>query len=177
MKGAAQAVEEFAHAAAREPSTEGLLDPVAHLGGRLEAAGGDFAFEEVELRRLESARVALVLQGAEGVQTAALVEIEPVADRAWTDTEQGSNLLRGLALVQPQQGGQAVMNADVFLVAAFFFDLLAQQGIQSETSRRVLQGSFSSAAGEVPSYSCYSEEKLEDRQYITSARKLLTELM
>jgi hypothetical protein len=45
MKGAAQAMQQFAHAAWGEPSTEGFLDPVARLGGRVEAPGGDLALE------------------------------------------------------------------------------------------------------------------------------------
>jgi len=45
-------MQQFAHAAWGEPSTEGLLDPVARLGGRVEAASGDLAFEVVELYRL-----------------------------------------------------------------------------------------------------------------------------
>src|SRR5262249_26083348 len=87
VEGAAQPMEQFAHAAWGEPSTEGRLDPVAHLASRLEAAGGDFAFEAVELARPESARVALVLQGAERLQSTALVELQPVADGAGTDAE------------------------------------------------------------------------------------------
>ena len=44
----------------------------------------------VELRRLESTRVALVFQGAERLQSAALVELQPVVDGAWTDAEEYS---------------------------------------------------------------------------------------
>ena len=47
VEGAAQPMEQFAHAARGEPSTEGRLDPVARLAGRVEAAGGDFAFDAV----------------------------------------------------------------------------------------------------------------------------------
>ena len=87
-------MEQFAHAARGEPSTEGRLDPVARLASRLEAAGGDLALEAVELARPESARVALVLQGAEGFQPAALVELPPVADGAGTDAEEGGDFSR-----------------------------------------------------------------------------------
>jgi hypothetical protein len=38
MKGAAQALQQFAHAAWGAPSTEGLLDPVARWGGGVEAS-------------------------------------------------------------------------------------------------------------------------------------------
>ena len=68
VKGATQAFEQFTHAAEREPSPEGFLDPLTGLGRRLEASGGDLAFEMVELRRLQSARVALVLQGTKGLR-------------------------------------------------------------------------------------------------------------
>ncbi len=64
MKGATQAFEQFAHAAEREPSPEGFLDPRTRLGRCFEASGGYLVFELVELRPLQSARVALILQGA-----------------------------------------------------------------------------------------------------------------
>jgi hypothetical protein len=98
VEGAAQPMEQFAHAARGEPSTEGRLDPVAYLAGRPEAAGGDLVFEAVELARRESARVALVLQGAEGLQPAALVELPPVANGAGTDAEECGDLCRGAPL-------------------------------------------------------------------------------
>src|SRR5262249_45753043 len=118
VEGTTQPMEQFAQAAWGEPSTEGRLDPVAHLAGRPEAAGGDFGFEAVERGRLESARVALVLQGAEGLQPAALVELPPVADGAETDAEEGGDLFGGASLAQPQQGGEAVVQACVVLPAA-----------------------------------------------------------
>jgi hypothetical protein len=76
--------------------------------------------EAVELARPESARVALVLRGAGGFQPAALVELPPVADGAGTDAEEGGDLLGGASLAQPQQGGEAVVKAGVFLQAASF---------------------------------------------------------
>jgi len=136
MKGAAQAVQELAHTTWGEPSTEGRLDPGAHLTGRPEAAGGDFALEAVELGRLESARVALVLQGAEGLQPATLVELSPVADGARTDAQEGGDLFGGASLAQPQQRGEAVVKACVLLLAAELFELLPRQGIQGEAGRR-----------------------------------------
>src|SRR5262249_61772969 len=49
VEGAAQPLEEVAHAARGEPSTEGLRDPLAHLGRAPEAAGGDLLPEAVAL--------------------------------------------------------------------------------------------------------------------------------
>src|SRR5262249_36362729 len=117
MKGATQPMQELAHAAFGGPSTEGLLDPVAHLRRRLEAAGGDLALEVVELGRLQSAPVAFVLQGAEGLQSAALVQFQPVVDRAGTDAEELGDLIERQSLPQPEQGRETVGDAHVFLLA------------------------------------------------------------
>ena len=57
------------------------------------AAGGDLAFEVVELRGPESARVALVVEGAEGIQAVAPVQFQPIADGAGADVEKDSNFL------------------------------------------------------------------------------------
>src|SRR5262249_4517190 len=94
MKGAAQAPPQLAHATWGEPSTEGLLDPIARLGGRREASAGDRAFAVVEWRRFPSARVALVLEGQPRLQPTALVELQPVADGAGTDSEELGDLVR-----------------------------------------------------------------------------------
>src|SRR5262249_14124536 len=119
----------------------------AHLGGRVEAARGDLAFEVVELGGLQSARIALVVQSAEGVQAAALIEIQPVADGAWRNIEQERHLIAAVALVQPEEGSEAVMNPHVFLFAAKLFNLLPHQRLQSEFGGRVCHGSVSAAEG------------------------------
>jgi hypothetical protein len=146
MEGTAQTMQECTHAASGEPSTEGFLDPVAHLSRRFEAAGGDRVLEVVELAGLESTRVAFVLQGAKGLESALLVKFQPVADSAGTDVEKFRNLIERQTFAQPEQGGKAVVDANIFLFAAQFFDLLAQQSIQRETARTVHHGDFSSAS-------------------------------
>jgi hypothetical protein len=125
VKGAAQAMEELAHAALGKPSPEGLLDPVAHVGRRLETAGSDLPFEVVELRRLQSTQVAFVLQSTKGLQSAALVKLQPVADRAGTDPQEFGHLFERQPSVQPEQGRETVVKAHVFLFAPQFVDLLA----------------------------------------------------
>jgi hypothetical protein len=97
-------MKEFAHATLGEPSPEGLLDPVAHLRRGLEAAGGDLTLEVVELGRLESAWIPLVVESAQGLQAVAAVQLQPVADGAGADAEEIGNLLNRSALTQPEQG-------------------------------------------------------------------------
>src|SRR5262245_41474876 len=166
VKGAAQAMEEFAHTAPAKPSTEGFLDPVAHLCRGLEAAGGDLSLERVELARPESARVAVVLQGEEGLQSAAVVELQPVADGAGADAEEFRDLFERPALAQPQQGRETIVEAHVILLAPQFVNLHPQQSIQSEVDGSVRHGDFSSASCFLVWISCYSEEKPEGWQYI-----------
>jgi hypothetical protein len=121
----AAGIEDSSARIAGELSTEGLLDSVAHLGSCLEAAGGDLTFEEVELARLELAQVAFVLQGAEGLESATLVEFQPVVRGARTDPQELSNLVEGQSLVQPEQGRETVLQANVFLFATELFNPLA----------------------------------------------------
>src|SRR6476619_6723974 len=66
LEGTAQTLEEFTHTTFGKPSPEGLLVPIAHLCRRPEAAGGNLAFEVVELGRFQSARVTLVVEVTEG---------------------------------------------------------------------------------------------------------------
>jgi len=47
-----------------------------------QAAGGDFTLEVVELGGFESTRVALVVLGKKPRQSAAVVQLQPVADGA-----------------------------------------------------------------------------------------------
>jgi hypothetical protein len=96
------------------------------LGGRLEVARGDLAFEVVELRRFQSALVAFVLQSAKGLESAVLVEFQPVANGTGTDAEELGDVIERPSLIQPEQGGKPVVDAGVFLLATEFLDLLAE---------------------------------------------------
>src|SRR5262249_47303227 len=51
----------------------------------LEAAGGNLTLEVVALGGLQSTRVAVVVQGAEGVEAAASIKVQPVADGTGTE--------------------------------------------------------------------------------------------
>src|SRR5258708_4771564 len=126
VKGATHAFEQFPHAAEREPSPEGFLDPLTGLGRRLEASGGDLAFEVVELRRFQSAQVAFIVEPTKGLQSAALVEFQPVAHRAATDAKELTDVLGRASFIPPEQGGETVVDARVFLLASEFFDLFAE---------------------------------------------------
>ena len=125
VKGATQAFEQLTHAAEREPSPEGGLDPRAGLGRRVKASGGDLAFEVIELRRFQSARIAFVLEGAKSLQAAALVEFDPVANSSAGDAKELGDVFTRASLIQRQKSGETVVDANVFLLAAKFFDLLA----------------------------------------------------
>src|SRR3954470_23358881 len=81
VEGAPQTHQQLAHAGCREPSTEGSLDPVANLSGALEAPRGHLLFEQVELSSGQSAGVAFVLQGAEGIEALFPEQGDPVMDR------------------------------------------------------------------------------------------------
>src|SRR5262249_26956840 len=122
VERATQALEQFAHAAGRKPSTEGLLDPLAGLSRTLEASGGDLLLELVELASSQSAGVAFVLQRTQGIESVALVEGQPVLDGTRADAQPRSDLLSRIAVRQPQQGGKAIMNPCLLLVAAKLFD-------------------------------------------------------
>ena len=117
-KEAAQTLEQFAHAALGEPSTEGFLDPIADLSGGLETPGGDLLLELVELGLGQSAGVALVLQSAEGLEALGPEESDPVVDRPRAHAEQVSDFLCRIVLVQPQQRRQTLVDARVLLLAA-----------------------------------------------------------
>src|SRR5262249_2342095 len=127
VERAAGSLEQLAHAAWGVPSTEGLLGPIAHLGGRPEAAGGDLLFELAELSGLQSAGVALVVAGAQPVTPAGAVQCQPVVDRPGADAQQGSDLLGGAAVSQPEQCREAGVDARVLVLAAELLDPLALQ--------------------------------------------------
>jgi hypothetical protein len=81
-------------------------------------ASGNLAFEVVELGRLQSTWVALIFQSRKRLQSAALVKFQPVANGAGTDAEELGDLFGRASLAQPQQGGEAVVKAKVFVLAA-----------------------------------------------------------
>ena len=67
----------------------------------------------------------------------------PAAPFCYTiQAEEGGDLFGGASLAQPQQGGEAVVQACAFLLAAEFFELLLRQSIQSEAGRRGGHGAF-----------------------------------
>ena len=82
------------------------------------------ALEVVELARFESARVALVVQGQQRLQSAAVVALQPVDHGAGTDAEEFGDRFGRASLAKPEQGGEAVVQARVVLFASQFLDLL-----------------------------------------------------
>src|SRR5262245_9071594 len=68
------------------------------------------------------------------------MEAEPVADGALAHAEQVGDLVFGLAVVAPQQGGEAHGQAVVPSVLAAAFDLLSLRGIQRKGHGRLSPG-------------------------------------
>jgi len=113
------------------------------LGCTLEAAGGDLLLELVELSRRQYTRVDLVLQRTKSLKSFALVKSKPVLDGTRAKAQQRSDLLSREAVSQPQQGGKAIVNPDILLLAAKLFYLFAYQGRQRELACSLLHCRFS----------------------------------
>ena len=96
---------------------------MANLVGVAEAAGADFGFELFDLVRGEFARIALVVEGAEGVEPLVAEDPEPFAQLAEADPQQVSGFFPAVALGDGQDGGEALVNAPVKGRLASSFDL------------------------------------------------------
>src|SRR5450631_1606961 len=94
----ADASEQILHSAGLVADAEGLLDPVANLIRVAEAARADFVSESIDLAGSEFARIALVVEGAEGVQPLVAEEAEPFAQLAEADPQHVSDFITALAL-------------------------------------------------------------------------------
>jgi hypothetical protein len=80
----------------RDP--EHLLDPEADLIGGAEAPRADLLLEMFHLSGGEVARVAPVMQGAEGVEAAVAEQAQPLGELPHTAAEQVGDLETGLAV-------------------------------------------------------------------------------
>src|SRR6266404_5805035 len=74
--------EQILHPAGRIADTEGVLKPLANLIGVAEAAGADLLLELVHLPSGELARVALVVEDAQGVEPLVAIDPQPFAQLA-----------------------------------------------------------------------------------------------
>src|SRR5262249_16673910 len=80
-------LEEVLDPGARVADGEGGLEPVADLLGVAEATGTDLLFELSDLIRLQLARVALVVDLAEGLEPFVAKDAEPLAQLAGADSQ------------------------------------------------------------------------------------------
>jgi hypothetical protein len=84
--------------------------------------------ELVELPSRQSARIALVLEGAQRIEALFPEQGQPVMDSPRADSEQLGDFLSGIVLVQPQQGRQTLVKPHVFRFAAAFFNNQSEYG-------------------------------------------------
>src|SRR4051812_25389436 len=87
----ADALEQVLHPAGRVGGAESLLDPGADVIRITEAAGADFGLELINLAGGKFARVALVVQGTEGVEPLVAIDTKPFAQLAEADQQQLSD--------------------------------------------------------------------------------------
>ena len=115
--------EQILHPAGRIADAEGVLKPLANLIGVAEAAGADLLFELVHLRGGELARVALVVERAQGVEPLVAIDAEPFAQLGEADAQQVSDFFPAGALGHGQDGREALVDTPVKGVLAAAFDL------------------------------------------------------
>src|SRR5262249_43461480 len=122
----ADALEQVLDPGGRVADGEGGFDPVADLVGVAEAAGAELGLELLDLLRGKFARVALVVDLAEGVEPFVAKAAEPFAQLAEADPQQLSDFFSRLAGCDRQHSSQALVNSPVkgILAAAFDFPAL-----------------------------------------------------
>ena len=108
-----------------EPEFERFLGRFADCVGVSEAAGADLLLEVSDLIGFELARVALVVDVAEGVEPFAAKDAEPLAQLAKADSQQLSDFCARLVGRDRQHGSQALVNASVKGMLAATFDCFA----------------------------------------------------
>src|SRR5262249_16993226 len=84
--------EQVLHPAGRVADAEGVLKPLTDLLGAAEAAGFDLVLELADLLGGELARVALVVQGTQGVEPLVAIDAKPFAQLAEADPQQAGDL-------------------------------------------------------------------------------------
>src|SRR6202030_4032949 len=75
--------------------TKGGLNPVADLVGVAETGGADLGFELLNLVRRQVARIALVVQSADGLEPTVAKHTKPFAQLRRTNAQQLRNLFSG----------------------------------------------------------------------------------
>src|SRR5262249_46480967 len=117
----ADAPEQVLDTAGGVPDTERLIDPEANLIGAAAAPRADLLLEALDLCCGEGARVAPVMQRAEGVEAAVAEHAQPVGELPHATAKQVGDLGTGLAVGHPEHGREALVEALVVrLVTATF---------------------------------------------------------
>src|SRR5262249_24288059 len=120
--------EPFQHvvdATGRVADAESRVNPVADLGGCAEAALCDFVLWQLDLVRGGMTGVALVMEGAEGIEPLVAEDAEPFTQLGKADAQQLGDLLTGFARGDRQDGGEALIDAPIQSLLPLPFDLLA----------------------------------------------------
>ena len=99
-----------------------------------------FVFELFDLVRGEFAGVALVVEGAEGVEPLVAEDAEPFAQLAEADPQQLGDFFTGFARGDGQDGGEALVDTPVQGFLASPFDLLALLGGQDNRFHGRMRG-------------------------------------
>jgi hypothetical protein len=107
------------------PDPEHLLNPETDLIGIAEAPGADLLLETLDLSGGEIARVAPVMQGAEGIEAAVAEQTQPLGELPHAAAEQVGDLGAGLAVGNPEHGGEALVQALVTRLVAAALEVLA----------------------------------------------------
>src|SRR5262245_36589847 len=121
----ADAAHQLLDATGGVQDTERFLDPEADLIGVAEATGADLLLETLNLSGGEVARVAPVVKGAEGIEAAVAEPAQPLGERTHAAAEQIGNLESGLAVGDPEHGGEAFVEALVVRLVAAALEFLA----------------------------------------------------
>src|SRR5262245_37265391 len=121
----ADAAQQALDATGGVPDREHLLDPEADLIEVAEASRADLLLEALDLSGGEVARVAPVVQGAEGSVAAVAVQAQPPGELPHAPAEQVRDLESGLAVGNPKHGGEAFVEALVLGLATAALEFLA----------------------------------------------------
>ena len=108
--------------------SEGFQQPPADLIRVAEAAGTDFTLELLDLVRGEIARIALVMQQTQGVESLIAEDTQPVAQLGETNTQEFCDFSPRFACGNGQDGRKTLIDASLMGIFASALDLLALFG-------------------------------------------------
>jgi hypothetical protein len=103
------APEQVLDAAGGVPDPKRLLDPKADLIGAAKVPRADLLLEALDVCGGEVARVATVVQSAEGIEAAVAEQAQPLGDLPHAAAEQVGDLATGPAVGHLEHGGEALV--------------------------------------------------------------------